>query len=178
TVRGRQGTGTSVACPHGHFICADGRWIALACSSDKVFARFAGMIGRAELARDDMYGRAEQRLQERAYIESLASEWAAARTMADAVSACSEAGVPCAPVQTVADIFADEQFAAREVLLTQHDPRAGEVVIPNVLPRLSRTPGSVRHLGPELGEANRYVYRDLLGLSEADLRELQESAVI
>lgn len=178
TVRGRQGMGTSVACPHGHFICADGRWIALACSSDKLFARFARMIGRADLAMEDRYGRVERRLEARTHIEALASEWAAARTMADAVNACSEAGVPCAPVQTVADIFDDEHFAAREVLLSQQDPRAGEVVVPNVLPRLSRTPGSIRHLGPELGEANRYVYGDLLGLNEDEIRGLQESAVI
>jgi crotonobetainyl-CoA:carnitine CoA-transferase CaiB-like acyl-CoA transferase len=178
TVRGRQGMGTSVACPHGHFICADDRWIALACSSDKVFARFATMIGRAELAMEDAYGRVERRLAARAHVEALASEWAAARTMAAAMSECNAAGVPCAPVQTVADIFADEQFAAREVLVARQHPGAGEVVVPNVLPRLSRTPGSVRHLGPQLGEANHYVYRELLGLSEQDVCDLQESAVI
>lgn len=178
TVRGRQGMGTSAACPHGHFLCADDRWIALACSSDKLFARFARMIGRPELAAADAYGRVEQRLIGRDLIDGLTRDWAASRTMVEAVSACNSVGVPCAQVQTVADIFANEQFAERQVLLTLTDPRVGDVVVPNALPKLSRTPGSVRHLGPTLGEANDYVYRSLLGMSEERVRDLQQAAII
>ena len=178
TVRDRQGMGTSAACPHGHFLCADDRWIALACSSDKLFARFAEMIGRPDLATADSYGDIQRRLQARVLIDELTRDWAASRTMAEAVGACNSAGVPCAPVQTVADIFADEQFAQRQVLLKLEDPRVGAVVVPNALPRLSRTPGSVRHLGPALGDANDYVYRNLLGFSEERLVDLRKAAII
>jgi crotonobetainyl-CoA:carnitine CoA-transferase CaiB-like acyl-CoA transferase len=177
TIRDRQGTGASAACPHGHFRCADGRWIAVACSSDKLFARFAVMIGQPGLAADDAYARVEQRIAARSYIDRLVSEWTEARTTAEVVLECDRSGIPCAPVQSIADIFADPQFAARELLLTleQHDT---SVVVPNVVPKLSRTPGRVRHLGPSLGEANDYVYRELLRLSDEEIRSLQAAKVI
>lgn len=177
-VRGRLGLGTVNACPHGHFSCADGAWIALACSSDKMFERFARMIGKPELATPDRYATTRQRLEDTAYINGLVEAWLSGLTAREAVASCDNAGIPCAEIQTIADIFANEQFAARKNLVAMTDDTQQSCVVPNVIPRLSRTPGSVRHLGPALGDANALIFRDLLGLSSTEIAEIQRDGVI
>ena len=74
-VRGREGIGTANACPHGHFQCGDGRWVAIACTSDKMFERLAQAMGRPELAADDAYGRVAARLADRAKVDGLVGVW-------------------------------------------------------------------------------------------------------
>ncbi|WBX86125.1 CaiB/BaiF CoA transferase family protein [Sphingosinicella microcystinivorans] len=177
-VRGRLGVGTINACPHGHFICGDGIWIALACSSDKMFARFARMIGKPGLAAVDRYAATRQRLDDAAYINGVVEAWLSGLSAREAVAACDRAGVPCAEIQTIADIFASEQFAARKNLVEMMDADQQSCVVPNVIPRLSLTPGSVRHLGPALGDANSTVFHDLLGLSGTEIAEMRREGVI
>lgn len=150
TVRGRQGVGAQAACPHGHFQAADGNWVALACSSDRIFSRFANLIGRPDLS--ETYGRAEKRLEGRVLVDAAAAAWVAARPAREAVEACNEAGVPVAFVNTIADILADPHVAERENFVTLDG-----VTAPNTTPRLSRTPGRVLSLGPALGEGGERV---------------------
>ena len=78
----------------------------------------------------------------------------------------------------IADIAEDPHFAARGNLLRMVDELAGEVVIPNVLPRLSETPGRVTHLGPALGADNDAIYGDLLGLGTEERAALKNAKVI
>lgn len=92
--------------------------------------------------------------------------------MADVVRLCTEGDVPCGPINSIADIFADPHFAARGVLKGMHDDdaRVGEVVVPDALPRLSLTPGEVRTLGPELGNWDDYVRETLIN-DDSELRD-------
>ena len=72
----------------------------------------------------------------------------------------------------------DEHIKARENLVEMHDPREGKVVVPNVLPRLSETPGTIRSLGPDLGQHNDDVFGGLLELPADELRRLREQKII
>ncbi len=177
-VRGRVGLGTGNACPHGQYQCGDGGWVALACSSDKIFSRLATLMGKPDLSAPDLFGRVGERLAHRETVEGIVGQWLEARTVEEVVAQCERAGVPCAPVQTIADIFASEQFAARDNLITVDDAEVGAKTVPNVVPRLSKTPGRVAHLGPRLGSSNREVLCDLLGLTAAELNELALAGVI
>jgi len=94
------------------------------------------------------------------------------------MAACVAGDVPAAPVYSIADIFKDPQYKARETLVTVDDATAGEIVVPNVLPRLSDTPGRIDHLGPQLGEAVQAIYGDELSFSEEELAELKREGVI
>ncbi len=91
---------------------------------------------------------------------------------------CLAHEVPAGPLNTIADIFADPHFKARGNLGSIDDPEVGEVVVPSVIPRLSETPGRIAHLGPPLGDANEDVFRNLLGLSAAEIARLREAKVI
>jgi crotonobetainyl-CoA:carnitine CoA-transferase CaiB-like acyl-CoA transferase len=86
--------------------------------------------------------------------------------------------VPAGPINTIADIFQDPQFAARQNLVEVFDPREGRVVVPNVLPKLSETPGELKWLGPDLGQHNDEIYCGLLGLSADEVERLKREGII
>ena len=91
----------------------------------------------------------------------------------------NEAGVVCGPIYTVADIFDDPQYAAREMLVEHVDPEFGQYVGPGIVPKFSETPGAVRWSGTwEDGSHNEEVYGGLLGLSDAELGRLREDGVV
>jgi succinyl-CoA:(S)-malate CoA-transferase subunit A len=91
---------------------------------------------------------------------------------------CLEAEVPSGNVNSIADIFKDEHFRARGTLATVDVPGVGEVVVPGVMPHLSKTPGRITGLGPPLGNATDDVLRELLGLLEGELDALRKDKVI
>jgi crotonobetainyl-CoA:carnitine CoA-transferase CaiB-like acyl-CoA transferase len=82
------------------------------------------------------------------------------------------------PIYSIADIFADPHYQARGDIIAPSDPTIGAVPMPAVTPRFSRTPGSVRHVGPELGAHNADVYGGLLGLSADEQAKLHADGVI
>jgi len=177
-VRGREGIGTANACPHGHFECGDGRWVAIACTSDKMFERLAHTMGRPELASADAYGQVANRLLARDVVDAIVSEWTRSMDRDAVVEACVAGEVPIGAVNAIDEIFADPHFKARGNLVTIDDPETGPVTIPNVAPRLSRTPGRVTGLGPALGASNADVYGGLLGLSAAEMAALKVKGVL
>ena len=178
TVRGREGMGTANACPHGHFQCGDGRWVAIACTSDKMFARLAAAMGDRDLASEARFGRVQERLRRRDEVDGMVGDWARSMPRDQVMERCLAAEVPIGPIHSIDEIFQDPHFAARENLLRISDPEVGEVTIPGVVPRLSATPGRVARLGPALGEATDDVYRGLLGLTEAEVAALRAKGVI
>jgi crotonobetainyl-CoA:carnitine CoA-transferase CaiB-like acyl-CoA transferase len=177
-VRERMGADTPNIVPHSHYQCADGTWIALACSSDKIFARLANLMGQPELAAADAYATMAQRVAGRDAINHAVSTWIGAQTRAQLMAACEQAEVPCGPINSVADIFEDPQFAARENLVDVKTPDAGEVTVPGVFPRLSRTPGRITHLGRAKGEDTAAVLSELLSLTQVDLASLKAAGAI
>jgi crotonobetainyl-CoA:carnitine CoA-transferase CaiB-like acyl-CoA transferase len=178
TVREREGSGSFVACPHGHFRTKNDKWIAIACTTDKMFERLAVAMGRPELASTTMYGPQRQRLAARDEVNRIVTEWVASLDRADVLEKCLAEEVPAGKVNSIADIFVDEQFQARGNLARVHAEGLGEVVVPGVVPRLSATPGRITHLGPTLGNATAEVLSSLLGLGQQDIQRLREQGVI
>ncbi len=176
--RGRLGLGTSNACPHGHFQTADGHWVAIACTNDKMWKRLTDIMERPELATAETYAKAARRITESAYIDGLVGAWVGGHGRDEVIAVCVAGEVPCAAVNAIEDIFEDPHLEAREDLLRVADELLGEVVVPNCFPRLSATPGRVDHLGPALGSANREVLCGLLGLSDEAFEALQGKGVI
>ena len=166
-VREREGVSTRNACPHGHFPCSDGNWVAIACTSDKMWERMArNVLARPDLA--ESHPTTRSRLDDRGLIDGTVEAFTKSLPMKEVVQRCTEGDVPCGPVNSVADIFADPHFASRETLTRFAHEALGEIVVPGALPRLSETPGRIDRLGPPLGDANAYV--EALIKDDAELR--------
>lgn len=180
TVRERHGpTYNDFACPYGHFPTRDGKWVAIACSTDKLFERLARAMGRPELASSSIYGEQKTRLENRADVNEIVRDWCGSLTRDEVLARCYETGAPAGPLNTIADIFGDRQFHARGNLIAVDEPSIGEtLIVPSTIPRLSETPGEIRHLGPKLGEHTDEILHDLLGLGDDEIAELRKLRVV
>ena len=177
-VRQREGMGTKLACPHGHFHTGDDKWVSIACTSDRMFERLAKVMGSPELAGEKMYQTTAQRIAARETVDGLVTKFTRSYKQSEVLQMCTDGDVPCGAINSVADIFEDPQFEARDNFLRFTDPAAGEIVIPGVIPKLSKTPGRVKHVGPPLGDGIDAVYGNLLGLSADEIAALKDKGVI
>ena len=177
-VRQRMGPGTVNVVPHSHYPTRDNRWIAIACTNDKIFARLAEAMDRPDLAEDARWGKLAARERDRAVVDETVGAWTVLFDRADLLVKCEASQVPCGPVYAIDEIFEDPHYAARGNILTVDDPRVGPLAVPNLVPRMSATPGKVNFLGAALGAHNDEIFRDLLGLNDAELQRLKDAAVI
>jgi crotonobetainyl-CoA:carnitine CoA-transferase CaiB-like acyl-CoA transferase len=177
-VRERSGNRTGQSSPIGSYRTADDRYMVLSVSTDRVWLRMTEAMGHPEWASDPRYISNPERTKRPDEVDALVGGWFAEHTAAEAQWLLDAAGVPVSPIYSIADIFEDEQYRARADIIAPVDPVAGPVPMPAVLPRFSRTPGGVRFVGPSLGEHNAHVYGELLGLSDAERRQLQADGII
>jgi len=178
TVRGRQGIHTINACPHGHFKCTDDKWVAIACTNDKMFARLSVAMGQPDLATSQWYQTVQSRIDDEDTVNGIVQKWTGSLSQAEVQMVCNTGDVPCGAVMSITDIAKDPHYAARKTLTDMMVEGIGPLPFPSPLPRLSETPGQLNSLGPHLGASNLDIYGDLLGLSEADLAQLSRDGVI
>ena len=177
-VRERMGADTVNVVPHSHYPTADGKWIAIACTSDKMFARLANVMEAPELAADDRYGKIDKRVAARPEVNRIVSAWPSSLPQETLLALLSVGEVPSGPIYDIADIFNEPQYEARKDLVEMGDERIDTITMPGVFPLLSRTPGEIKHLGRALGADNTDVYGDLLGLDADALEVLRGDGVI
>jgi crotonobetainyl-CoA:carnitine CoA-transferase CaiB-like acyl-CoA transferase len=176
TVRERRGSDAHAA-PHNHYPTADGKWIAIACTNDRLFRRLNGVMGEAGFGDDPSLATMGQRAERRAELDQRASAWTGTHTLAELRELLDAAEVPNAPISSIADIVDEPHVKARGTLLTIDDPEIGPVLMPAPVPRLSATPATVQRPAPLLGEHNAEIYVEL-GLSPTDLDELRTNGII
>jgi crotonobetainyl-CoA:carnitine CoA-transferase CaiB-like acyl-CoA transferase len=178
-VRERIGSGTESAVPHNHYRARDGRFIAVACTNDRMFARLLRALGRDDLAGDPRMATTAARLAHRDEVDALVTDWIGARDGAAALAALATEEVPSSLVMSVRDLFEDAQVRARGNILSIAAPLLEALSMPGVVPRLTLTPGAVRHAGPPTpGHDNEEIYGSRLGLSTVELARLRGRKVI
>ena len=178
-VRGPGGTGLKGVAPSNIFKSKDGKWIVIAANADKVFRRLCDAMGAPELADDPRFVTHRMRGENQEELEGIVAEWAAERDALEIDRVLNEAGVICGPIYTIADIFEDEHYRAREMLLEHEDPGFGRFVGPGIVPKFSETPGAVRWSGTwDEGSHNREVYGGLLGLPDDEIEQLKAEGVL
>ncbi len=175
-VRQPEGIGTVNACPHGHFPTGDGKFLSIACTTDKMFERLTQAMSRPDLWAD--YGDQATRLAARDTVIEQVTAWTSSMDRKAVLHLCVDHEVPAGAINSIADIFEDPHFKAREDMIAVDVPGIGDVMVPGVFPKLSATPGKVSTLGPELGNANQAIYGDELGVSVAELEKLKAEGVI
>jgi formyl-CoA transferase len=177
-IRERQGNHTGQSSPIGTYLTADGRYMVLSVSTDRIWRRMTEAMGHPEWATDPRYATNPQRAAHGDEVDGLMGGWFLEHSAEDAQRILDAAGAPVSPIYSIADIFADPHYQARGDIIAPSDPTIGAVPMPAVTPRFSRTPGSVRHVGPELGAHNAEVYGGLLGLSTDEQAKLHADGVI
>lgn len=177
-VPGRTGSSTEWTAPRNAYQAADGKWLGLSASAQSVAERVMVLIGHPEIVGELWFADHEGRVAHQDLLDSLIAEWIAARPAAEVMERFDEVGAVIGPIYSIADIFEDEQYLARETITTVEDARLGPVRLQNAIPRLSSTPGSVRYLGGELGEHNEEIICEELGHSPEELEEWRNAGIV
>jgi crotonobetainyl-CoA:carnitine CoA-transferase CaiB-like acyl-CoA transferase len=164
--------------PNSIYPTRDGHYIVLAAASDAVFGRLAQAMGRADMIDDPRFRTAVARAENMAQCDAAVAKWTQTLDLPAAEAALERARVPAARIYTIADIFDDPHYRAREMLVEVQDDRLGAVTVPGIVPKLSRTPGAVRWAGRDIGADTAEIMRDDLGLDAAQVRRLAREGVI
>lgn len=163
--------------PAGTYETRDGKFVVLVCSTDSTFDRLARAMNREDMLEDDRYYTNSQRMVNDSEVQSILSGWIKSQTQNELLQRLDSFGVPVSPILTIEDIFENPQYKARENIVEIEHPRLGTIKVPGVVPKFSKTPGSIRHRAPDLGEHNNEVLTKL-GFAEEDLVELEKEGVI
>lgn len=166
------------AAPRNLYRTADGGWIAVSATSQRVFERLAAAIGRPELVEDPRFRDNPARVRHHEALDAILAEWFGAHAEAEALARLEEAGAVAGPVYDVPRIVNDPHYAARDDIATVHDPDAGDLRMPGVVPKFSDTPGALRHAGPALGAHNGEIYGEWLRLDAAEIARLRADGVV
>jgi formyl-CoA transferase len=177
-VRERQGNRTGQSSPIGTYRTSDDRYMVLSVSTERVWLRMCAACGHPEWATDPRFASNPLRAAHADDVDEVVGGWFASVTADEAQQTLDSAGVPVSPIYSISDIFADPHYGFREDVARPSDPEIGEVPMPAVLPKFSRTPGRIRFVGPKLGEHNDAVYCGLLNLGRDDLESLTAEGVI
>jgi formyl-CoA transferase len=164
--------------PSNVYPTEDGEMVLIAANQDSVFRRLTEAMGRPELATDERYATHGARGSAMAELDVLIARWSATFQADELLDRLNTHGVPAGRIFKAKDMLTDPHFAAREAIVRLAHPELGEFAMHNVVPKLSDSPGRVRRVGPELGEHNEEIYRDLLGLGDDELASLRETGVI
>lgn len=179
TVRERRGNALPGSAPSNSYPTADGRYITIGANGESIFARFATAIGKPELRDDPRFADNQARRANSEALDEIIAAWTVDHSMEEIWELLNGAGVPAAPVYSIADIVRDPQFLARGMILEAEGPRSvGRLLMPGFVPRFSEAPSSARWLGPRVGQHTAAVLGEELGLSAADLDALQTEGVI
>ncbi len=164
--------------PNNLYPTADQQFIHITAMGDAVFKRLAQAMGQPELATDPRFATARARTEHVEVLDDLITRWTRACPLSTLERGLNEAAVPAMRIFTIADIFGDPHYRARQSIVQAPDEDLGSVAMANVVPRLSATPGQVRHAGHHIGHDTRQVLKEKLALSDDMLEDLKAAGVI
>ncbi len=178
-VPGPIGTRHPVATPFQAFPTRDGYIVlALSWGVENQWELFCAAIGRAELIDDPRFDTGPLRTEHHAELEPLLIEALKEKTTDEWLREFDAIGLPCGPLNNVAQAAVHPQVKAREMLVEVSHPRVGRFPLPNTPVKLSRTPGGVWGPSPDVGQHTDDVLRELLDLTEAEIGQLREAGAI
>jgi crotonobetainyl-CoA:carnitine CoA-transferase CaiB-like acyl-CoA transferase len=176
-VRERIGNHHESAAPRNVYETEDG-YMTLSASAQSIFENVAEAIDRPDIVDDPRFATNEARVDHADELDEIIEAWTRERSTEEAIAEMETADAIVGPVYDMADIFEDEQYAARNDIVEMEDEDLGSLRTAAPVPRLTRTPGAVDHAGPGHGQHNHEVYLSELGLDEAEYDRLREEGVI
>lgn len=177
-VPNREGSRLIGSTPNNLYPTADGSYIHITAMADSLFRRLCEAMGQPELARDPRFADATRRNDAHEALDAIISSWTEKLPLAEIEAVLEKAAVPATRIFTVADIFADPHYKARKSIIEAPDQHLGTVAMPTVVPRLSETPGAVRHAGRDLGQDSRAVLREVLNMNDERIDALTREGIV
>jgi crotonobetainyl-CoA:carnitine CoA-transferase CaiB-like acyl-CoA transferase len=171
-VREPSGSTITGVVPTNTYLCSDGKHVVIGGNGDSIFRRLMREIGREDLAGDPRLADNPGRVTHQGEVDGAISAWTGQRPLTEVLARLEVAAVPAGAIYSVADMFEDPHFQARG-LFEEVEVDGRPLRLPAILPKLSATPGGTEWPGPEVGEHNREVYGEWLGLREEELADLR-----
>jgi formyl-CoA transferase len=162
--------------PSNAYLCADGGYVLIAGNGDSIFKRLMGLIGRNDLAQDPALENNDGRVARVAELDQAIGQWAQTMTTDQALQLLDSVAVPGGKIYTIADIANDPHYKARGNIETIEMHDGTKLDVPGVIPKLSRTPGSIKTLAPDIGENTDAILRDI-GLSNDQIESLKARGI-
>lgn len=177
-IRQRTGNRNIGFVPAENFETSDGKILVINAGTDPLFEKLVQVMGQPEILQDPLFENRFARTMNQDKLYEIIGEWVKGLTAEEGLSLLDEAGIPVDLVRNIAELAEDKHMLEREAVMPFYDPQKGRVLIPGVFPKLKGSPGRVEFLGARLGEHNREIYGDFLGLSPQKIDELEETGVI
>jgi crotonobetainyl-CoA:carnitine CoA-transferase CaiB-like acyl-CoA transferase len=177
-VRERAGSVLPGIAPSNAYPTRDGVPIIIGANQDGLFRRLTKIMGVAELADDDRFRTHQARGRNQLELDEIISTWTAGKSVSWLEDQLSAAGVPAGRTYRASDMLADPHFAARGSIVRVDDERLGSTAMQSVFPKLSESPGAVRHLGPDLGEHVEPVLSGWLDYDSGAIARLRDAGVV
>jgi crotonobetainyl-CoA:carnitine CoA-transferase CaiB-like acyl-CoA transferase len=173
----RSGSRDLLTAPVNVYAARDGD-IYIQAGTNGLFPKLCRGIGREDLLEVSEYRTVPGRMANQAVLEQAVADWAATRSCDEIAEVLEDAGIPFSKVETVSDVAASPQIAAREMIVESEHPGLGTLRLPGNPVKMDKSPPTIRKAPPQVGEDNEYVYRTILGLSDVELKALGESGAI
>jgi crotonobetainyl-CoA:carnitine CoA-transferase CaiB-like acyl-CoA transferase len=164
--------------PNNLYPTGDDDFIHITAMGEAVFRRLAAAMAQPDLAADPRFATAIERSRHHQALDALIAEWTSQRPLADLERLLQEANVPATRIYTMADIFRDPHYRARQAIVEAPHETLGGVAMAAPMPRLSASPGAIRHAGHRVGQDTRDVLSSLLHYSDQRLDALAARGII
>ena len=174
----RQAAGSALPgiAPTNAYQCADGGYVLVAGNGDSIFKRLMTVIGRDDLGSDPQLENNDGRVKRVAELDQAIGKWTKTVSTTKALEVLDSVAVPAGRIYTVADIASDPHYKARENIQTIQMHDGTKLDVPGVIPKLSRTPGSIKTLAPDIGENTDEILKSI-GLNESQVASLKERGI-
>jgi len=171
TIRERSGSSLPGIAPSNTYTTRDGRYLVLAANGDSIFNRLMHAIGRPDIADDPQFKHNDGRAKASDELDTILGAWSASVSLTEALDILEAAEVPASGINSVAEVVEDEQIQARGSIERYALESGLNLCMPAAVPKLTKTPGGTRWLGPKLGEHNESILESL-GLDPITIRKV------
>ena len=176
-IRERSGNTLPGIAPSNIYLCKDGKYIAIGANGDSIFKRLTQAMNRDDLDCEE-FAHNDGRAKKMEYLDKQIEAWTKTMPMKEVLKILDEYKIPAGPIYNIEDIFNDIHYKERNMIEDVEVKNLGNLKMPGIMPKFSKTPGRIKWAGAKLGEHNQEIYEKMVGLSKEEIKELEEKGII